>query len=71
MTANDKFLQYTFGWHHGAGRQGMDPKRAEHKDKAFAEIYLEGFEDGRIASRKASDYASRRFAYKPKIIRAL
>ena len=65
----DKYLQYIFGWHAGAGRKGIDPKRAEHADLAFAAIYMEGWHAGQAASRAAAKAASERFGYHPSIIR--
>ena len=70
-TPGDNYPQYMFGWHHGAGRKGMDPKRAEHEDKEFATLYVEGYKDGQEAGRDTALRASERFNYKPSIIRAL
>lgn len=67
----DNYLQYMFGWHHGAGRKGMDPNRERHEDKEFAALYVEGYRDGQNASREAAATASVRFGYKPSIIRAI
>jgi hypothetical protein len=70
-TNGDKFLQYMFGWYAGAGHKSIDPKRAEHADINFADIYMEGWRDGKAAGRAASEAASKRFDYKPSIIRTM
>lgn len=67
----DNYLQYTFGWHHGAGRKGMDPAREKHEDKEFAAIYVDGYKAGQAAGRKVAMEASERFGYTPRIIRAI
>jgi hypothetical protein len=67
----DNYIQYMFGWHHGAGRKGMVPERAEHKDKEFAALYVEGYEDGQQAGRDAAAKATERFGYTPSIVRAI
>lgn len=71
MSNADNFLQFMFGWHHGAGRKGIDETRSKHKDQEFAALYLEGYQKGQEDSRKAALEASKRFDYKPSIIRAI
>jgi len=63
LTPRDNYLQYCAGWRDGAAIRAMDPKRCQHTDKGYADLYNRGYTDGQKARREASQIAALEFGY--------
>lgn len=69
ITPADRYHQYMWGWHSGAGVKTIDKARAEHADAEMRALYNEGWGYGRKVSANVAINVGLRFGYHPSVIR--
>jgi hypothetical protein len=63
------YATYMRGWAAGATSKAMDPLFTQHADQDIRDEYAKGYGDGRADRSTASQVASARSGYTPRILR--
>ncbi len=68
VTASNKYHAYTAGWRDACAAR---PIRFNPDQSPNVKYYMQGYEEGKMASSKMSTAAAKRFKYTPSILRTM
>jgi hypothetical protein len=71
MNPHEAYMTWMVGWADGAAHRVIAERFEKHPKKEFRDLYAEAYEAGKAARNRAAKAATKRFGYKPSILRAL